>query len=898
MDRTPLRNALRAFPLAGLAASVWLGTASAQAPSLTPLQLLPGDAVLAPAAGKQLNPEIAPGNGEYLLVWVDDRAALTDVATFSGGPWFDHHIGTLWDIYAVRLDAQGNPLDPTPIIVTQAIQNQGLPAVAWNGTDWLVVWSGQVGFQCCPTENRYAARVSAQGEVLDATPIELATGTFANGLWPAAVGSDGNNWVVVWTTNGNQVTAMRVAPDGTVLDPSGVVLYTGGSPGDYDVTFAGSQYFLVWSSGGMTSGGTILGLRLATDLTAIGAAFPVNLYSPSVGLNCRVATSGTGFFVSWWEDRYYGWSQLAGARVSSTGNVLDPNGVFLTAAYGYTNYEPAVDWDGSDFVVAYNRDAFPPVDMFAGRVTPTGTVLDYDANAISVSAAPNTQSEAAIGRLSGVPGSLVAWRDFRYSGTGLGDLFAAPLATDGTVGAEQPVALGAPRQTDLRLAPNGAGHLAVFLSETGIGSRVLAQRVDASGVAIDPEPVEVATGGSEIVDPSAAWDGSEYLVVWGDSQANFVYGRRLAADLTPLDAAPLALLAGNTPDVAAVGGTFLVVSSFESPPQIRDIYSVRVRGSDGAVLDASPPVVGASYSLVPRVAAFADRWAVVWESHPTHDDPASSVRANLVGTDGVPGTSFSVSSTGQLPALDVGSAEALICWQQQTGSTVEDLDVLARRMLSDGSFADAVPFAVTSAANAQFDVAVAWTGSEFVTAFGDFRNDPQYASKPGDIYGARVAVDGTVLDPQGFPVAVDAPPEMLPEVAGEGGSFLVGGAIFRPESGLTSYRIGLRYSGSVPTDAPAVAEASTLELATRPNPFAGQTRVSFRIPAAGPVRLAIHDVRGRLVRILVDGERAPGAQDVTWDGTDESGRRVAAGVYFARLEAQGLRSVRSVTLLR
>ena len=47
----------------------------------------------------------------------------------------------------------------------------------------------------------------------------------------------------------------------------------------------------------------------------------------------------------------------------------------------------------------------------------------------------------------------------------------------------------------------------------------------------------------------------------------------------------------------------------------------------------------------------------------------------------------------------------------------------------------------------------------------------------------------------------------------------------------------------------------------------------------------IHDVTGREVRRLVDGERDAGETRVTWDGRDGTGRLVPAGVFLVRLDA-------------
>jgi hypothetical protein len=83
-----------------------------------------------------------------------------------------------------------------------------------------------------------------------------------------------------------------------------------------------------------------------------------------------------------------------------------------------------------------------------------------------------------------------------------------------------------------------------------------------------------------------------------------------------------------------------------------------------------------------------------------------------------------------------------------------------------------------------------------------------------------------------------------------------------------------------------------------PNPFNPTTTIRFDLPAAGRVHLAVFDLAGRLVRTLVDGDRPAGADGVMWDGCDASGRGLASGTYFARLEAGGERAVTRMSLVR
>ncbi len=85
----------------------------------------------------------------------------------------------------------------------------------------------------------------------------------------------------------------------------------------------------------------------------------------------------------------------------------------------------------------------------------------------------------------------------------------------------------------------------------------------------------------------------------------------------------------------------------------------------------------------------------------------------------------------------------------------------------------------------------------------------------------------------------------------------------------------------------------------RPNPFNPRTTVNFAMVRAGTARLAVYDLRGRRVRVLVHGEVADGLHSVEWDGCDAEGRACASGVYVMRLEsAQAVLAVGKAVLVR
>ncbi len=83
-----------------------------------------------------------------------------------------------------------------------------------------------------------------------------------------------------------------------------------------------------------------------------------------------------------------------------------------------------------------------------------------------------------------------------------------------------------------------------------------------------------------------------------------------------------------------------------------------------------------------------------------------------------------------------------------------------------------------------------------------------------------------------------------------------------------------------------------------PNPFRDATTITYSVARASPVRLAVHDVTGRLVVVLAAEVRHPGRYSVVWDGRDSAGSFVASGVYFTRLSAGDWSQTRKMLKVR
>ncbi len=98
-------------------------------------------------------------------------------------------------------------------------------------------------------------------------------------------------------------------------------------------------------------------------------------------------------------------------------------------------------------------------------------------------------------------------------------------------------------------------------------------------------------------------------------------------------------------------------------------------------------------------------------------------------------------------------------------------------------------------------------------------------------------------------------------------------------------------------DSPAVAETNSLRQ-NSPNPFNSRTLISYNLPSDSRVTLTVYNTMGQKVKTLVDEYQTAGERQVIWDGGNESNDKVASGVYFYRLTAEGLTASKRMVYLR
>ena len=822
-------------------------------------QFLPGDAVIGAPAGMQVEADVASGGDGFLAVWSDGRSTPDDSYPFATE-------GSGTDVYGARLDPAGNVLDVGPFVINQSLGNQVEPRVAWNGENWLVVWKQDT--VTLPTyEELRAVRVSPEGVVLDDPPMVIHRNqSFYSG---AVVEGGPGEWVALFQVNGpsDGLFAVRVAGDGTVANPGGLQVHNTNFLISFDLAFAGDEYIFIW-------GGTFdspRAVRYTPDLQPIGTSV--------LPFANRVATDGADFLVVW----------AAGsppqAKVRAV--LVDHDGIVGSSFILYTGGNqvgtccPGVTWDGTYYWVSWGGPRM-------ARVTPDGTVLDPGGFVVTPAA-----ESISVPRYEGVAtgGVQMVFNDGSNGAVFPKDVSTGRVSAGGGVSNQTLVSRGASAQLDADFAEGDGTHLIVFHSRVSDGGRILAQRLADDGAPLDAEPIEVASGPipgdglPSLGAPASAWNGSLFMIVWSDGLQ--IFARRMLADGSFVDATPLIVMDGHDPDVAAVGSVFLVVGLdfLLDNPQWQATHSMRVDGATGENLDAEPNALGGFviFARHPHVVGWGDRWLVVWQTNASHDDPSAHTRAAIVDADGTTPGVIDV-PLGWRPSVAVSDDSALFAAVTNTIASATT-DLAGVIMSADGTFPRGA-FLISQAPDKQLMPAATWNGTHFIVAWEDKRDAVIYFDERTDVYGSRIDANGTVLDPGGVPLSATPAPEIKPSLLSIGSTTLLAVSTFKPEPQLGAYRLAILTDGqSAGVDEPAAMTSSIRLLGVHPNPATSSTTIRFESGASQPLSLRVFGADGRLIRTLLEGRilETGTAMDVSWNGRDESGRRVGAGVFFYEL---------------
>lgn len=322
------------------------------------------------------------------------------------------------EVYSSRVSGAGVLLDAAPVLVTATANRQNAPKVAFNGQHYLVVWEDARGI--------YGTRIAADGTLVSPAAFSIATGS----VYKPAVASDGTDFLVVWQVNSAAtccppppygIQGARVTGGGAV-QASFVVSGAANDQTTPAVAFDGTNYHVVWEDNRAVQYGKprIYGTRVSPAgvvLNPAGYAIggPVGGGTDTAAQTKPAVAAGTGQVLVVWERALPSpstYTKIAGARVAADGTVLDAAGLAISKG-ALSQTAPSVASDGTNFMVAWQdeRNDLAGPDVYAARVTAAGAVSDVDG--VPISTADGAQRAPAV-TYAGASGLYLAtWQDER-----------------------------------------------------------------------------------------------------------------------------------------------------------------------------------------------------------------------------------------------------------------------------------------------------------------------------------------------------------------------------------------------------------------------------------------------------------------------------------------------------
>ncbi len=708
------------------------------------------------AGGIQRNSAVAFGGGNFLVVWEDQRAAPGDS-----------------DIFGARVSTSGAVLDTGGIAVAvNTATNQLNPDVAFDGTNFLVVWDDN---RANPV-SIYGARIdAATGTSLDPGGVQLATGVCSKSV--PAVAFSGSSYLVAFqaaTFNGaicagnSRIQSTVVTTAGTSTSLGGTAVATGTNvQAAPDVTWNGQNFIVVWQEQRATV--DMMGARVDAAGTTVAADAAGKVVSGGGGTDSvpAVTSDGNNVFVAW-QDNRNGTNDILGCVVDR--NMATPAGLACpidvdVSAAGGQETTPAVAWAGSYLVAWQTSGGGGGFNVRGRRYDSAGAPFGAGRFDVAVTAADQTLPAVA----GGTTLFLGTWTDARGANP---DVYGTIINGD-TVATPGGARLSDayPEERAPAVASDGTGYLVVWQDlRNGADYDIVAVPVtiDAAGEGVPGTPLGVATNptspavAAAQIAPAVAYGGGRYLVVWQDNRGGTfdIFGARITTTGTfeaPSDQNGFVInSAGNdqiTPSVSynfstdGGGREFMVVWDDARNLLSRRIFGVSVTGA-GALVGGGFQVSATGGNHVrPDVAmggATGGTGLVVFR-----DETTAVIRSHLVDRAGELGGDLDLHAAGggasrDQPAVSWNGTHWLAVWQDA------QTQVRGQRLnLANANTAGLVGgnFDVSTAAGGQTAPDVAWDGSnDWYVVWQDGRNGN------GDIFLNRVTAAGTVRDGNGFAV--------------------------------------------------------------------------------------------------------------------------------------------------
>ncbi|MEW6534352.1 MAG: choice-of-anchor R domain-containing protein [Candidatus Auribacterota bacterium] len=581
-------------------------------------------------AARLFNAEGDPVTDEFVVNNYTTLSQWLPVAASAGGRYLvvwhsENQDGSEHGVYARLINSDGTPFANEFRCNIYTTSNQSYPAVASNGSVFLVAWSsgGQDGSQY----GVFGRFVNPSGVLSEEIQINTYT---ADWQYIPAIASNGSSFLVTWQSYGQDGFEHGIY--GQLFNSSGhksasefkISSATGYNQMNPSVCAAGSDYLVTWESVGQdTDGYGIFAQRVSSAGVLLGSEFQVNTLIEDNQEGAVAGFDGTHYLVVWSSV-----NALSDANINIQGQLFDASGnkvgkefLLNSAATGY-NSSPSLSFNGTNYFIVWESNTYETDDfdihatfatLYNGYGTsPVTSDTDYDGlkdgDELNIH---NTDPLKADSDDDGMPDGweinngfnpLAADTTHDNDGDGLTSLEeywlgTSPFSTDSdndgltdgdetmiVASQEKKVNSFTPRDQSMPVIAYGnSSFMVTWTSDKhdgdndGINGRIIDSNYQPSGAEFQ---VNTYTTGNQEVSAVAS-NGSNYLVTWmsaaQDGSETGVYGRYYTDSGSPVTSEfrinSYTEDEQGYPSISSAGNIFLVCWDGYNPFSEYDIYS-------------------------------------------------------------------------------------------------------------------------------------------------------------------------------------------------------------------------------------------------------------------------------------------------------------------------------------
>ena len=742
--------------------------------------------------------------------------------------WRDLRSGSNYRIYVQRVNALGVNQWAFNGVALTTVSDQGAPKLVSDGAGGVIVtWHDLRN----GNYDIYAQRVNATG-VPQWTPGGVAICLNPESQQnPRIVSDSAGGAIIAWEDNRHltyDLYAQRI-------NASGVVQWTaGGRPMFVDAFYQDSLVMAANGLGGATLAWIdyqfvdmrVVGARVNSSGTVLDPAGLVVCWAPGYKYELAITSDGAnGAIVAWTDTRSGVSPHLYAQRIASSGYLWWTTDGEPISTAGYV-VDLDIISDGSDGAIISWSDFRNTVDhdIFAQRINGQG-VQHWPANGVPISTAPFNQLQSAV-IPDGAGGAIVTWMDLRR-GTVYGDIYAARVNNSGSTTwayGGLPLCTDVAHQRDPSAVSDGAdGAIVVWEDFRGSGnSDLYAQRIEKRGYWGRPEPL------AESANDIPGDQGGKVAVNWVasgqdiyDQQVVLHYSVWRATDVDPAAEAMVS-------SAEEIGPDFQGVAFRRDVDAAGDEYYWEWVGNQAAI--------------------YSPRYSF-----------AASTRSD----------STSQGSADHFFQVLAHTWNSFVFWTS---------NVVSGRSLDN--LAPAAPLYLT-AQRVGADVQLRWNRP----GAPDLRDYAIYRATASGV----TPVTGNFLASAEDTVLVDA---SAPAMALY---YIVTAYDVHENESDPSNEANVGATTNV-GNVPAINALTVLQ--NYPNPFTGTADLEIGLPRESDVSIQIYDVAGRMVRSEQRSRMSAGWQRVSLSDRGNDGKPLASGVYFYRVTAAGQTVTRKMVIAR